>query len=376
MSDEIQNNDSETPDDFIDIGDMPMVPVELEEMGIEDSFDYDTAFKFAFVGVGQGGGRIAEAFYTLGYRSVCVVNTAVADLDMVKLPAKNKLDLGGGGAGKDPAIAAAAASDKDEVIYDLFKTCLGDNIDYAIVCLGAGGGTGAGAWPKIYEVLQRYLGETKRPVRVGVIAALPKDGEGNAPAQNTLNTFENLIKTKPSPFIVVDNERISQIFRKLPPAKFWKTCNGQITSLFHLFNRIAAQNSPHTSFDRQDLSKLLDSGIVTFGATPITKFDTAADVSRAIRQQLKGNILASTDLSTGKMAGCVFICGKAAYEEMDSDILEHGFESLNRMLANGSTVFRGVYPGNNADLRAYTMVGNLDPPTARLAELAKIAGVD
>ena len=52
------------------------------------------------------------------------------------------------------------------------------------------------------------------------------------------------------------------------------------------------------------------------------------------------------------------------------------FDEEDIEIPNGSTVFRGVYPGNNADLRAYTMVGDLDPPDARLAELAKIAGVD
>ena len=67
---------------------------------------------------------------------------------------------------------------------------------------------------------------------------------------------------------------------------------------------------------------------------------------------------------------------KEAYEGMDSDVLDHGFESLNRILADGSTVFRGVYPGQNNDLRAYTMVSALDPPATRLKELAKIAGVD
>ena len=71
MSDEIQNDDLDVTDDFIDIGDMPMLPDEPEDSGIEDSFDYDTAFKFAFVGVGQGGGRIAEGFYNIGY-SQCV----------------------------------------------------------------------------------------------------------------------------------------------------------------------------------------------------------------------------------------------------------------------------------------------------------------
>jgi cell division GTPase FtsZ len=376
-TDNTQDDDADfVADDLIDLGDMPEIPDGDNSPGIPDAFSYDTAFKFSFVGVGQAGGRLAEEFYRLGYRSVCAVNTAVSDLASIKLPDANKLDLGGGGAGKDPSIAAAAAAGQDEPLYDLFKTCLGDDIDYAIICLGAGGGTGAGAWSKVHEVLQRYLDETKRPVRIGVIVALPKNGEGNKPAKNAFDTMKGLDQAKLSPTVIVDNERINQIFRKLPIAKFWPTCNAQICSLFHLFNRIAAQDSPHTSFDRQDLAKLLDSGTVTFGATPIKEYSTQADISRAVRQQLKANTLAAADLSTGKVAGCIFVCGKDAYENANSEILDHGFESLNRMLGEGSTVFRGVYPGNNEAIRAYVMVGGLDFPADRMRELAKIAGID
>ena len=362
-------------DDFIDIGDLPELPDEQAATGVQDAFTYDVAFKIAFIGIGQGGGRLAEAFYNLGYRSVCAINTAVSDLSKIRIPDANKYDAGGGGAGKDPSIARAAVEGKDEDLYDLFKRCLGDEIDYAILCLGAGGGTGAGAWPVVQAVLQRYLQETKRPVRTGVIAALPKDGEGQRPAKNAIDTMRELERSNLSPFIVVDNERISQIFRRTPPAQFWNRCNAQTTTLFHLFNRIAAQDSPHTSFDRMDLAKLLDSGMVLFGATPITEYNSAADISIAIRQQLSANILANTDLKTGKMAGCIFILGQDAYQNMDSAFLDHGFESLNRILGEGSTVFRGVYPGNNDDIRCYTMIGQLDLPRSRLKELEKLAGV-
>lgn len=45
---------------------------------VEDTFQ--GAIKMAFVGAGQGGGRIAQAFYDMGYRRVCAVNTTPQDL--------------------------------------------------------------------------------------------------------------------------------------------------------------------------------------------------------------------------------------------------------------------------------------------------------
>jgi cell division GTPase FtsZ len=381
VDDELPQEEEEVVvDDFdaVDLGDLPDIPDEPEDSSIADVFGYDVAFKIGFVGVGHAGGRLAETYWKLGYRSVAVVNTAIQDLTPLKLPDANKFDLGGGGAGKDPSIALAATEGRDEDFYDLFKRTLGDDLDYVIMCLGAGGGTGAGAWPAIHRVLVRYLEENKRPARVGAIVALPKDDEGTRPARNTIETLAGLMSGHKnlSPFIIVDNERVKAIFRKTSPAQFWAQCNNQVCSLFHLFNRIAAQDSPHTSFDRQDLASLLDGGVVSYGAAPIKEYKTPPDISKAIRQHLAGNILASIDLSTGDKAGCVFVCGKEAYSSMDQELLDHGFASLNRILKAGSTVFRGVYPGNNPDLRAYTMISGLDLPRTRIKELRRIAGLD
>ena len=69
---------------------------------VEDKFE--SAYKFAIVGVGQGGSRLAETFWKLGYRRVAVINTAPQDLKSVKVPVANKLLVGGKGAGKDRKV--------------------------------------------------------------------------------------------------------------------------------------------------------------------------------------------------------------------------------------------------------------------------------
>ena len=87
----------------IDIS-LPEIPIpaaaEKKEVAKDEC---DVAFKFAFIGAGQGGSRIAEAFYNLGYRKLSAINTAQQDLNTIKLD--NKLCIGDGGAGKDPAKA-------------------------------------------------------------------------------------------------------------------------------------------------------------------------------------------------------------------------------------------------------------------------------
>jgi cell division GTPase FtsZ len=351
------------------------MPDQRVEPDITDAMDYPTAFRFAFIGVGQGGSRLTESFRDLGYRRACVLNTTEKDLAHINLPSPNKLVLptlavaGGQGAGKDPRVAELAAQDKGEEIYDLLRRCWGDRYDWSFVCFGLGGGTGAGASTKVIETARKIMGDLRLPQHVGAIVALPKADEGARVAANAISTIHRLQGLNLSPVIIVDNERIREIYPRTPVGQFWGVANRSVTTLLHLFNRIAAIPSPHTSFDPADLASIMASGVVAFGATPVTRHETQADISKAIRQQLKGNVLASLDLTRGRIAGCIFIGGEDLLNNLPQDYLDHGFDMLTRLLAPGSTVHRGIYPGARADLSAYTMIGGLDWPGERLTEL-------
>ena len=359
----------------IDIGDLPEAPP-TAVAAITDAFAYNVAFNFAFVGVGQGGGRIASVFRDYGYRRVCAINTTVADLSDLKLPAKCKLDIGeASGAGKDPAVAAQLADDKDEEIFDLLKRSWGDEVDYVFVCFGAAGGTGAGASAKVIDVATRYMEETKRPVKVGVICALPKDSEGQRFAKNALHTARFLKEVGDlSPVIFVDNQKIKSMYDP-PASKEYDVANNSTAKLLHLFNRMAGTDSALEAFDRADFARLLDNGVVAFGSDTITKWDDPSDISGAIRDKLKRNLLATVDLSKGRLAGMLYILAGAAYDEVKTSYLEHGQEMMTRILADDSTVFRGVYKGQGASsIKMLAMVSALPWPRARLEELAKRAG--
>jgi cell division GTPase FtsZ len=355
--------------------DIPIPPDPAVSSEIEDTFDYDTAFNLAFVGVGQGGSRIAEAFYKLGYRRVAAINTALQDLSAISIPDRNKLNIGGGGAGKDPDVAAAAIADKDEDVYDLLKRSWGRDVDYAIVCLGAGGGTGSGASAKVIQMARQLLEESGKEVRVGVIVALPKNSEGQKPAKNAIHTVRQLAKLRPSPTIIIDNERVREIYNPTP-SKEYPVANGSIAKYLHLFDRLAAQDSEHTSFDRADLGRLLDAGVLAFGAQRITEWGDEADLSRAIRVQLGSTLLADIDLRLGRQAGLLFVMGAEVYDTIKTSMLDHAFEMMNRILAEGSTVYRGVYKSTSPGLTALSLVAELPWPRERLLELAKLGGVD
>ena len=105
---------------------MPTASEKKEEINKDEC---SVAFKFGFIGAGQGGARIGQAFHKLGYRKVCAVNTAQQDLNTIALDEKQKLCIGEGGAGKDPSIAENKFLEKREDVLDLMQDSFGDSVD-------------------------------------------------------------------------------------------------------------------------------------------------------------------------------------------------------------------------------------------------------
>jgi len=368
-----------TPQDFDVI--VPEIPMPQAQEAPEVKDEFEAGFKFAFIGAGQGGGRIAHTFYKLGYRRVCAVNTATQDLATLPLPAK--MCLGdSGGAGKNPQVAKAAFKERKEDVLDFMRRSFGPKVDRIFVCAGAGGGTGAGTVVHLVDTaveLQKALrAETEK---VGVIVALPKLAEGKRVAANAYNTLKDLLflvkKGHVSPLIVVDNEKIGKLYPNLAVDPFWDTANLSVCSLFHLFNTICVKHSHYTSFDRADLLTVLDSGLITFGANPVEKYENETDISYAVRSNLRKNILTGgVDLSTGSVAAAVVIGSVELLNGLPQAYIEHAFDQLNRMLKPGNTVHRGIYRGNKHNLVVYTIIGGLDNPDEKLAELKHTGDLD
>jgi len=360
----------------IDVGDIPIPPTQSGKPEITDRFDYNVAFELAFVGVGQCGGRLAATFDELGYGRVCAINTTVQDLAELKLPEERKLDIGQArGAGKDPQMAAELFKGHDEDVFDLFKRNWGEEIDYSFVCFAAAGGTGAGGHPSVINVARRYMKSLKRPEKVGAIIALPKDDEGQQFAKNALHTAKGLKKLGLSPIIFIDNQKIRDMYD--PPATREHAIENQATAkLLHMFNRLAGSDSEHTTFDRADLAKLLDSGVITFAADNITKWGNAADISTPIRDQLHKNMLATMNLSKSSVAGLIYVLNGTAWDEVKAADLDHGTAMFTRILDKNSTVFPGVYRGSSdgGSITVLAMIGSLPWPRERLMELADEAG--
>ena len=137
MSDEIMTDlpDIQMPDPDTYAKKEPEVEEDLKK----------TAIKFGFIGVGQAGGKIANEFYRLGYRSIVAVNTAKNDFLGLDIPAKRQLVLGdGAGAGKNPEKGQQAVEKQKEDVLSLLRRSFGDGVERILVIGSTGGGTGCG----------------------------------------------------------------------------------------------------------------------------------------------------------------------------------------------------------------------------------------
>lgn len=360
-----------------DIQDIMIPPAPKVKVEIKDKFD--AGFKFAFIGAGQGGSRIVETFSKMGYGRVCAINTAQQDLDTVDLP--RKLNIGGNGAGKNPKVGARIYDEKKEDVLDFMKKSFGEELDRIFVCAGGGGGTGAGSFAGLVKTayeLQRSLGVATN--KVGGIVALPKRSEGakvNENAYETLKQAWELVEDGIlSPLILIDNEKISTVYPGLAVDRFWQTANLSTCSLFHLFNTIVAKKSHYSSFDAADYQTVLDAGLMVLGATNIKKWEDETDISYAVRDNLKQNILAGgVDLSTGDKAAACIIGSQEVLNDIPQDFLDYAFEQFIRLLQPSSTVHRGIYRGNKPGLNVFTTVGGIGKPNGKLADLKRLGNL-
>lgn len=345
-----------------------------QQVVVNDNFNYDVAFNMAFIGSGQGGARIASSFYGLGYRRVALFNTAESDFQ--GLPEEiNRHTLEIGGAAKDARFAEQAITGREEEVWDLLQRSWGNDMDYGLVCVGLGGGTGSGTSGKIVEIARQYMESKGKEPRVGAIISIPSHTEGQQVCRNAVTAFQKLLDLKVSPIILIDNARIHKLY-KPGMTQLFNVANSTVSQLFHLFNQLAAVHSPLITFDRSELAQLLDHGICVMGAASLQNITSPADISASIRDHLTNNVLAEVDLKKGTKGACLFVGDQNHLDNLSLDYFEAGFTQLNRTLKGGtSVVHRGVYMGSAPGLQAYAMISDLPPPVSTLAKLAKEANM-
>src|SRR5258708_4778735 len=334
----------------------------------------EKSINFGIVGSGQGGSRLAECWYRLGYDAVAI-NTAIQDLKFIDIPDSNKLLLehGLGGAGKGLELGRQDGEKYRGQMTELVNTQLADS-QILIVALSLGGGSGAGSCDTLVDI----LGGTGKPVCV--MTVLPMDSEGSQTKSNALHTLSKLAKyaqsKKISNLIVVDNAKIEAVYRNVSQIDFFNVANKVIVEPLDIFNTVSAMPSSSKPLDSMEWAKLLvdGEGLSTYGTIKIYNYQEEDSIAEAVIENLNGNLLASGfDLKQSKYVGVIVSANANVWKSVTASSINYALHLVEDQCGNPNEVFKGIYVIDTPEdcVTIYSMFSGLSLPESRVAQLKK-----
>lgn len=170
------------------------------------------------IGVGGAGGNAVNRMIEFGLHGVefVSVNTDVQALNSSK--ADVKVQIGeratkGLGAGADPQVGKAAATESVELLTDAIK-----GADLVFITAGMGGGTGTGAAPVVANIAKEM-----GILTVGVVTK-PFNFEGRSRMKNALAGIREL-RDVVDTLIIIPNQRLLSIVGNAPAAEALKVAD-------------------------------------------------------------------------------------------------------------------------------------------------------
>lgn len=326
-----------------------------------------TAIPMAFLGIGAGGNKMADFYYTSGYQRVLLLNTT--DQDFNGLKCNNRLVIGDDlrGAGKDPALGARVYNEYKEEVLSAMKKHFGKEVEQFVICVGAGGGSGGGAIFGAIETAKEFLKTHGKPnANVGVIVSQPANSEGSAVVTNAVEQINKLVSMSEAkeitPLVIAENAKILRIYPNTKLGARWDVINRSVCGIFDAFNVLACQSSSYATFDHQDYKKIMDSGLVTYGRSILNAPKNRTDLSDAIRKNLTTGFLSdNTDLTKATVAGCILVAKKEILDDLDQEAYDMAFETLQRVIGSSSVVmYQGILANPDVEgVHLFTIVGGV-----------------
>jgi cell division GTPase FtsZ len=337
------------------------------------------AIKYGILGLGQCGGRLAQAFHDLGYKKCIAINTSSHDLADLTIPTKVRIG-NTEGAGKNMEVSGEAFHQEKTNILHLFNKIFGRDVEHILVCAGSGGGTGGGTVVQAIELAKVFMAQIGHEFperKVGAIVTIPTNSEASSPlvrrnALNVLTTLSTMANQKAmSPLIIIDNDKTKLLFPKLTVQQFYPTVNNTIVNLFHTFNLISTKNSDLISFDHADYRTIINSaGHMVMGAVSVRDYSSSEKLSKALRNNIETTLLADNfDLETAEVVGMIVLGGEKIFNTVPGlmSSIEDAFGTMSFLTK--ATVHRGLYKNNSNSLKVLTLIGGMTEPTRRYRKL-------
>jgi len=353
-----------------------------------------TGLQMGFIGCGQGGCRLAESLFKIGYRKIILFNTTEKDQEGLSIP-KGAWVVAEGmdGAGKNPEFGEKAAK---SVIPELIKKMNQrfQGVKNIVICVGAGGGTGTGSASVIADTCKQWIYNQTGDysgTKIGFMIALPARSESSRVLANANFLLERIMNKEYSPILFVDNQRITQAVKANLKNK-WTQSNAMVCQLFHIFNMMCAKTTEYDTFDPEDYNDILKRGVMTMAMTSIPESSVKLEddtgcakptlLSDRVRSTLGANLLLQdVDITTATHCAVLVSCRESALEQMDPDTMSKLQETLISMmggdLGKNVTVHKGLYTRDDEDedskIRIFLMFSGMEFPKNKSEEYKRAA---
>ena len=242
--------------------------------------------------------------------------------------------------------------------------------------------SGTGSAIGLFKLAKYYMQNLGKEPKVGMIVTLPKKTEGGKVQGNAYRLMQDLkilAESKAlSPFVIVDNESIHQMFPTVSAKHFWTTANRNTVGLFDIFNVLACQQSEYVTFDAADYGSVLDSGVLVYGATKLDSYGKDTDISDGLRTNLKRTLLADADITEATHVAAILCAPDKLLGILPQAHIDLAFATLERIMGGENRdlmVHQGVYEAKKMGLYLYTIVGGLSISDQRLNLMKAKAGL-
>lgn len=319
--------------------------------------------RFGIIGLGQGGGNIANTFSGLGFNSMAI-NTSQVDLDLLANIPSNKrmlINLGVHGAGKNPEIGRSALEQHIERVAALISQTFTGDTEMILVCAGLGGGTGSGSAPLLLELLCDY------GYRTGAIITIPSDTESIKTKTVCLGAISDIAAIdKLGGVFIIDNGKSLAIPKHVGVLTRYNIINENIVSKFEVLSRLPSIAST-ISFDKRDLLlNLALNGCAAMVSMPVSssmELKTPDRFIQSIVGALTYSIFADTDISHARSVTYLF--------EINSSLERYINEDFKAELASAypnADINIGLYLSDDdkKESKVHMLVTGLPYPQAKI----------
>lgn len=231
----------------------------------------------SFLGLGQGGGNIADKAASLGFYSASI-NFSQRDLDSLEYIEENlRLKLvGSEGIGKQRGEAISLMNNNWDLALNFVKENFShSSIEIIFVPFATGGGSGSGISP----VLLQMLTESMTDKVFVAIPIIPDKQESFIAQKNCLETFEDL-STLDICILPIDNDKAKSTMSNIGKNLLYTSTNEYVINMIEKLVAYTEKHSKYGVLDKKDLKNIFKtSGLCTITETELIGLSNKFEIS-------------------------------------------------------------------------------------------------